>query len=74
MKKQVEKIRSNKMEENEKQITVRFKDWELEYINSIMTSYKETFKVSISRHKAIKLMLEQGYLGVVENIIQPAQA
>jgi len=62
------------MEDNEKQITVRFKDWELDYIKSIMAAYKETFKVKISRHKAIKLMIEQGYLGVVENIITPAKA
>ena len=62
------------MEENEKQITVRFKDWELDYINSIMKSYKETFKVKISWHKAIKLMIEQGYLGVVENILTPSKA
>jgi hypothetical protein len=39
-----------------------------------MAAYKETFKVKISRHKAIKLMIEQGYLGVVENIITPAKA
>ena len=50
-------------------ITVRVSDEENDMIEGLMEQYKKATKVKISKHSAVKLMMEWGFLSVMENVI-----
>ena len=55
-------------------MTVRLSREELEQVDGLRQQYKAATHANLSRHATVKLMIEQGYLKVIQTVIEPMKA
>jgi hypothetical protein len=67
----VEKTIQQSQQDSTYYMTVRMTREELEQIDGMREEYKKACFASLSRHAAVKLLIERGFLEVMETVIGP---